>query len=180
MSLGRDRLAQPSGEHPQEIVADGVAEAVVDQLEVVHVDEQHRGRRAGAGGLCQIPLQLLGELQPVGQVGERVVVGEVGKPSLGVGQSLAGLVTVGDVGDDAFHQHPPVGKPRAGAIPHPAGAAVEPQQPVLELHRPALAEGVVEARGRQPCRRDERRPPRPAPHPRPRGSAPAGSPGPRR
>ena len=142
--LGCDRLAQPSGQHPQEIVADGVAEAVVDQLEIVDVDEQHRGRRTGAGGLCQIPLQLLGELQPVGQIGERVVVGQVGKLSLGLGQGLAGLVTIGDVGDDAFHQHPAVGKPRTGAIPHPAGAAVEPQQPVLELHRPALAEGVVE------------------------------------
>ena len=51
-----DRLAQPSGQHSQEIVADGVAEAVVDQFEVVDVHEQHRRRRAGASGLGQVAL----------------------------------------------------------------------------------------------------------------------------
>ncbi len=42
VSPGRSDSAQPLGERHQQLVADGVAEAVVDELEAVDVEEQHR------------------------------------------------------------------------------------------------------------------------------------------
>ena len=65
---------QPLGERDQELVAGEVAQAVVDQLEAVEVDEQDgvaRFRRAG--GLSNRPLQQLAEHRAVGQTGQRVV-----------------------------------------------------------------------------------------------------------
>ena len=49
---GPDAAAQPLGEHEQQLVAGGVAAAVVDGLEVVEVDEQqaHRAAARTAGG----------------------------------------------------------------------------------------------------------------------------------
>ena len=41
-SLGGDDDAKPVGDHDQQLVAAGMAEAVVDHLEAVEVDEQHR------------------------------------------------------------------------------------------------------------------------------------------
>jgi hypothetical protein len=43
---GLQAAPQPLGHHPQDLVAGGVAEAVVDGLEVVQV-QQEQGRRAG-------------------------------------------------------------------------------------------------------------------------------------
>ena len=57
-----------------------MAEAVVDQLEVIEVDKQHGDRTAGAVGRRQREVEVLLEQQPVGKVGERVVIGQVGHP----------------------------------------------------------------------------------------------------
>ena len=67
-------MPQPAGDGDEQRVADGVAERVVDDLEVVDVDEQH-AERAGAGR--ELAAQALHEQQPVRQLGERVVVGLV-------------------------------------------------------------------------------------------------------
>jgi hypothetical protein len=50
---GAQALDQPRGEHAQELVAGTVAERVVDELEAVEVDEQHRDRGAAPGGLVE-------------------------------------------------------------------------------------------------------------------------------
>ena len=53
---GAQRGRDAAGERDQQVVADGVAEAVVDELEAVDVEEQDRaaGRRDRAGARCRI------------------------------------------------------------------------------------------------------------------------------
>ena len=65
---GPHAAAQPLGEDEQELVAGGVAAAVVDALEVVEVDEEHAHRAAAA----QHPVGDLLEQRAVGQSGQRV------------------------------------------------------------------------------------------------------------
>ena len=76
----RGVVAQPLGDLDQQRVADGVAEAVVDALEVVEVDEHDRDRLAGRG---QHRLQALAEQRAVGQPGQRIVPGVVAQRGLG-------------------------------------------------------------------------------------------------
>ena len=66
------RSRQPVGDAAQQLVADGVAERVVDALEVVEVDEHHGdlARRARLERLAH----LLAEQRAVGEPGQRVVL----------------------------------------------------------------------------------------------------------
>ena len=68
--------AQARGDHLQQAVADLVAEAVVDLLEVVQVEEQERRGLVVAPGVRHRLARALGEHRAVGQAGERVVVRE--------------------------------------------------------------------------------------------------------
>ena len=61
-------------DRPQQRVAGGVAERVVDVLEVVDVDERDRSGRAGGAAARE----LVAEPAPVGEPGELVVVGRGG------------------------------------------------------------------------------------------------------
>ena len=70
----RRQAAQAAGEGDEQLVADLVAEAVVDALEVVEVEEEHDRAAVGA---AERGLDLLGEQRAVGEPGERVVVGAV-------------------------------------------------------------------------------------------------------
>ena len=73
--FGPDLLAQTLRELNQQFVAGGVAERVVDVLEMVDVEEGERnvaaGRTGGDRGGDQVP-----QLRAVGQAGEDVVIGE--------------------------------------------------------------------------------------------------------
>ena len=71
-------VAQPAGHGDQQLVARVVAQAVVDQLEVVQVDEQHRVRTLRGDHAVQ-PRP---EPAAVGQAGQRVVPGVVLQPRL--------------------------------------------------------------------------------------------------
>ena len=64
VAVAADR-AQPVGDLDEDAVAGGVAEAVVDRLEAVEVEQHDRG--TGAGGT-----RPRGEVRPVGQAGQRV------------------------------------------------------------------------------------------------------------
>ena len=70
---GADAAAEAGGHRRQEPVAGGVAEAVVDGLEVVEVDEQHGAEVAGAAAAVEGVLHPVAEQAAVGQPGERVV-----------------------------------------------------------------------------------------------------------
>ena len=72
----QDRMeAIPDGD--QQRVTRGVAEAVVDQLEVVQVDEQHDRHHPARVGRFETRGDDLGEQRSVGQAGQRVVRGLV-------------------------------------------------------------------------------------------------------
>ena len=69
-----ERIAQAAGNRLQQPVADRVAERIVDRLEVVDVDAMDREPRAVALQPRQHFVHALVQQQPVGQLGQRVVV----------------------------------------------------------------------------------------------------------
>ena len=73
------RLLQPQRHLLQQLVAAGVAQGVVDRLEAVEVDEQRRERHIAALGLHDDLRKVVGEQRAVGQPGQRVELGEVGR-----------------------------------------------------------------------------------------------------
>ncbi len=79
-----DDLAQPVGHRAQQLVAAGMAERVVDLLELIEIDEQH------GAGLARMPrgsqrlVDLVAKVSPVRQAGERVVARHVADLGLGV------------------------------------------------------------------------------------------------
>ena len=115
--VGPDGVGEPVGHGQEELVARLVAEGVVDELEVVEVDEQHRHRRLRPGELLA---QRLPQQAPVGEAGQAVVGGVVG-------QGLLEEAALGDV----LHRADEAAGPLAdedGRHPdrHPAGRAVGP------------------------------------------------------
>ena len=60
-----------------------MAEGLVDRLEAVDVDEQHRHRRPAATDMAQQSVQPLLEMRPVGQAGQRVLKGQVTQAPVG-------------------------------------------------------------------------------------------------
>ena len=75
----------PTGDGAQQLVAGAVAEAVVDPLEVVEVDEQHRHLGAPP---AQRVLETVEEQRAVGQPGEGVAERLVLEPSLQRGEVI--------------------------------------------------------------------------------------------
>jgi hypothetical protein len=88
----RDRL-QPLAEHPQQLIARGVALRVVDLLEAVEVEADDRQRLLVLRARQQ-RLQQLAELRAVHEARERIVVRQ---PA----QAAVGELLVRDVGGDA-------------------------------------------------------------------------------
>ena len=92
-------LAQPgrqtAGQQGQQLVAHRMAQAVVDVLEAVQVQVEHRHLLRMAFGPIDGVLQTRQHEQPIGQAGERVVVRQVLQPFLGLSQ-------LADVGE---HRH---------------------------------------------------------------------------
>ena len=91
---GADGALQARGGGLEQAVAGGVAERVVDVLEAVEVEEQHRDARVLPARAHDRARQALRQQRAVGQAGEGVVVGEVA-------QFLLGALLVGDVVDHA-------------------------------------------------------------------------------
>ena len=89
---GAQRPAQPMGHTLEEPVAHLVAEAVVDELEAVEVEEHERHAVVLALGPAQRQLQAVHEQHAVGEPGELVV-------HRSVGQALAHLAPFGHVLD---------------------------------------------------------------------------------
>ena len=79
MSAPRTLVVQPPRELDQHLVARRVAEAVVDGLEVVEVEEDHRRRPAVAPAAGDRLPHLLGEHRAVGEPGDGIVERLVGE-----------------------------------------------------------------------------------------------------
>ena len=88
-----DRLAQPSRHDLEQFVAAVVSERIVDDLEAVEIYEQHSDQAFAVFRLLDRLAQALTEQHAIRQVGERVVVGEVHEPCLG-------MLACGDVLDN--------------------------------------------------------------------------------
>ena len=109
-------------EREEDLVAAGVPERVVDQLEVVEVDEEDREIGALLHRDEQFAFELVVEQGAVAEAGERVVVGEP------VELGLCGLA-VRDVGERADH-HRRVVLPGAGQEPRAEREPLAPTVPV--------------------------------------------------
>ena len=83
-------MRQPQRDVADEFVADRMAERVVDVLEMVEVDVEHRHRRAAALDVGDHRLQPLAEEIPVRQAAQRVVQREIAQPVLAGGDGRRG------------------------------------------------------------------------------------------
>ena len=93
------RVSQPVRELAQQLIACDVAEAVVDQREVVEAHEQHGGMSLAAGAALDREVEPVAEQLAVGEAGQLVVPGEVL-------HALLGPPALGDVlGDDGQADH---------------------------------------------------------------------------
>ena len=92
--LRPQHFAQAVGDRAQQLVAAGMAERVVDLLELVEVDEQQRRQLLGAMLDRQQAADLVAEIDPVGKRGQFVVARQMADLGFGV-------APLGDV----FEQH---------------------------------------------------------------------------
>ena len=93
MSLSLQTAAHPLGHRLEQLVAGRMAERVIDALEVIEIEIEHR-ELAAAAHQRKLLLELLAQQHAVGQFGERIVVRQVRDP-------LLRLLPFGDVFDDA-------------------------------------------------------------------------------
>ena len=89
-----DHAIQPGGDRSQELIADAVAERVVDRLEVVEIDEQRRHRRLTAARAGEHLLDAVQDQCAVGEPGQRVVRRQEGKLLLTPLELLIGSPTL--------------------------------------------------------------------------------------
>ena len=89
----RQHPREPLGQHFQHAVAGGMAEGVVDLLELVHVDVQQRQAEPGAPRARDRLLQQVLELHAVRDLGQRIVARQVADAALGA-------LALGDVARD--------------------------------------------------------------------------------
>ncbi len=136
-----DDAAQAAGHRAQQLVADAVAEAVVHDLEVVEVDEQHGNRRWRRA--VEPFAQQRHQRRPVRKSGELVVVGRER-------QLLGGSLLLGDVLDVGDRQHRAVvlgeRHPRPGPHELTVAAEVALVEPV-RVDDAELEPGAVRHRG---------------------------------
>jgi hypothetical protein len=97
------RLLDPGGDRGEKLVTRGMAEAVVDDLELIEIEEEHRDGRLAAGRDRERVLEAVEEEVSVGKPGEGVVEGLVLGPLLrappfdGVGEDVRDRLHEGDV-----------------------------------------------------------------------------------
>ena len=114
--VAAQRVRQPQRHVADQLVAHGMAERIVDVLEVVEVDIEHRGRRGAGAHFLDHGLEPLAEENTVGQAAERIVHRKVPQPRFAGGDRHRGAPHVaqheggeqrkagkrdGDEGDDA-------------------------------------------------------------------------------
>ena len=81
--LRPQHVAQAIGDRAQELVAAGMAERIVDLLELVEVDEQQRRELVGLARRREEMLDLVAEIDAVGQCGQFVITRKMADPRFG-------------------------------------------------------------------------------------------------
>ncbi|MNN05988.1 hypothetical protein D3C81_1187670 [compost metagenome] len=139
--LGADALAQSAGDQHQQLVPDRMTETVVDPLETIQIEEQHRHLAMQAAGPLDGAIEVRLHQQAIGQAGQRVVV----RQALELG---LGLLELGNIAEhrDIVGQLALVVTYRADAVPlreHLAAPAPVPHLalpvPLVEQRRPHVA-----------------------------------------
>jgi hypothetical protein len=146
-------LDEPRRHLAQEVVAERVAERVVDALEVVEVEEQHAEHQPASLRVLDRRAQPVGEHAPVAEAGQRVVVREepdlfLGAPPLGdvlrgalefarlsVGADRHLRLAVDHSLDSVGQQDPEVGRERAAGA-HRLRDRLRDRAPVVGMHAP--------------------------------------------
>lgn len=93
--VGAQHLAQLPHQGAEQLVTGGMAQGVVDLLEAIDIDEQHR-EVAGLLQVLQARLEILVEGGPVGQLGQGIAQGHAL-------QGLLGALALGDVPQAGDH-----------------------------------------------------------------------------
>ncbi len=129
-----DRVARPHARHQaprerdEQLIADGVAVGVVDELEAIQVEEQDRASIfRDTAAAPQRELEVIEEHGSVGQPGQRIVQGVVDEP-------LLGALTARDVRDRAGDPDRP-----ALAIANRDATGEHPAVGAVRVHRAMLA-----------------------------------------
>lgn len=99
--VGPHGCLQPRPDGLEQFVSRRMAEAVVDQLEVVEIDEEEGDAGAGSRGSLQAQLQVIEERRSVRETGQRVMQRRVCELLSRFGLDALALA---DVGDDAAHE----------------------------------------------------------------------------
>jgi len=144
--LAELKIGQPVREFDQQRIAAGVAERVVDGLEVVEVEQQHCHHLRGGAPVGQYLGQLARERGPVRDAGERIGLGHLER-ALALGRELAGTLfdALFEVGGErtqfkvglvkferlGFEQALRL----AACAPFPLQAGLEPTHPVIDRGR---------------------------------------------
>ena len=92
--VAAQRVRQPQRDVADQLVADVVAERVVDVLEMVEVDVEHRGRRGAGAHFVDHRFQPLAEENAVGQAAERIVHRKMPQPRFAGGDGGGGAAHV--------------------------------------------------------------------------------------
>ena len=93
------RRAQPLADAAQQLVADAMAERIVDRLEIVEAEHEHRHLLGVAARAQQDVVHLLTQQIAVRQPGQAVMLGHEGQPRLGA-------LAFGDVHQRQQHRRP--------------------------------------------------------------------------
>ena len=89
-------VGQPLRHRADQLVADRMAERVVDVLEVVEVDIEHGRRRAALAHVRDHRLEALAEKDAVGQAAERIVQRKMAQPRFARGDGRGGAAHVAE------------------------------------------------------------------------------------
>ena len=87
-------MREPQRDVADQLVADMMAERIVDVLEVVEVDVEHRGGCGAVAHLLDHRFQPLAEKDAVGQAAQRIVHGEMAQPRFAGGDGGGGTAHV--------------------------------------------------------------------------------------
>ena len=151
-ALVEDSGAQFAADVLQQLIADGVAQRVVDVLEVVEIDDVHRKRARGRRRGVRQPKQLILERPSVRKIRQRVVARQKVEASIGGQQRL--LASIGELlhGIEGAHHRPEF----VVAVPRDFVAPAVVRLTALDGRRDESERPADELLGRDPDGDDDR------------------------